>query len=741
MATDPHRLPFYSRLRESLIASYIDKTTIRSVAQDAGIDWADVIPDGSPRSAWNDVLLNARRQRRVRQLIEITAKQYPNNEGLQQALTEFDPAEEIVATNTEVDELSEAIVSLDIGEVDSPIVNVELLGFANGIPMQMLQLAFSGQSATPSQFAAVSSGSRTRSALSDRDRFESAENTRRSVLQRSAQRAEADFAKMGSKVREIEAEQRPSPPKPPQYLNGFPGPGDPEYSNIVNDSVARQQYIDRRDRINEERKINFEAAIRRHEAALENYKKRQQDLLGYRSEVNQLRQQVNQCNFEIARFEREFADGMQRHNREIEAARSRDVVQLLADLGTSSARDLSDNKNAARGYIAAISIHIIYSFAQKWLDPSSAAAAKQITKDADENADAAVRSRHCSIGGELLRRFGTISGAEDRFANEVQTIRTLLNTLPVGELARARSAFDDKLNEKEFPPVPNYDNVVGPVEYNLTVEALAEMRKGIVAAKESRQMLLDETSDLLTQAAAARGRAEVHCARIDAEKEELKAFLVEATCIWKILGIAEQEAEASRAFTVVLQKETLRRFERFAKVVTACEHGEFLPNEGKNILSDHVSESFSDKRNEVVSQLGDLAKIDQEYEFALKDIVHVPCRIAIKSSKWLTIFAVGCAVPVLNVFCVALFLRRVLSLRAWLHSVFPEFRDVLILAQKLTFAIGAMSLVFGFVLFGVLDLASAAHSIVTPTAKTLVQIVGVSEALTGALALWCWVKL
>lgn len=100
MATNPQTLQYYTRLREALVLSFEDKTTIKVVAKDAGIDWGDVDPDGSARNAWDDVIRNARKQRRLRQLIEVTSTQYPLNVGLQQALEAYDPADEAIVTIT-----------------------------------------------------------------------------------------------------------------------------------------------------------------------------------------------------------------------------------------------------------------------------------------------------------------------------------------------------------------------------------------------------------------------------------------------------------------------------------------------------------------------------------------------------------------------------------------------------------------------------------------------------------------
>jgi hypothetical protein len=96
MATSAQVSKYYADLREALVASYNEKENIKLLAEEADLDWGDVNTAGNARALWDDVLHNARKQRKVQPIIELAAKEYPLNDGLQLALVAFDSADEAI---------------------------------------------------------------------------------------------------------------------------------------------------------------------------------------------------------------------------------------------------------------------------------------------------------------------------------------------------------------------------------------------------------------------------------------------------------------------------------------------------------------------------------------------------------------------------------------------------------------------------------------------------------------------
>lgn len=87
------------RTRETLLSLFDDKASIEQLARDAGVDWGDVVPDGSPRTLWWNVFSSA--PDRVLDIIGETLRErhYPNNEDLRNCLAYLKdvPTAEIVS--------------------------------------------------------------------------------------------------------------------------------------------------------------------------------------------------------------------------------------------------------------------------------------------------------------------------------------------------------------------------------------------------------------------------------------------------------------------------------------------------------------------------------------------------------------------------------------------------------------------------------------------------------------------
>ncbi|MCB0064490.1 MAG: hypothetical protein KDE19_20335, partial [Caldilineaceae bacterium] len=76
------REKFQRDLRDICAELYPDKSSMRRVLDDAGIKWADINLDESPRNSWHAIINEAINQGQLPQLIEIVCSEYPNNPNL-----------------------------------------------------------------------------------------------------------------------------------------------------------------------------------------------------------------------------------------------------------------------------------------------------------------------------------------------------------------------------------------------------------------------------------------------------------------------------------------------------------------------------------------------------------------------------------------------------------------------------------------------------------------------------------
>lgn len=78
-------------LRNTLIRLYNDRADAKRAAEDAGLNVFQISFEGSATNVWHNILAEAEKQGKaaVQALIEVASGQYPNDEGLQQAVTAY----------------------------------------------------------------------------------------------------------------------------------------------------------------------------------------------------------------------------------------------------------------------------------------------------------------------------------------------------------------------------------------------------------------------------------------------------------------------------------------------------------------------------------------------------------------------------------------------------------------------------------------------------------------------------
>lgn len=735
MSTSTQDLPYYSKLREALLEYYDDKTNIRRLTRDAGIDWGDVDPDGSPRATWDDVLIHARKQRRVRPLIEKALGQFSKSATLRQALQDFDPDQEFIVSNGELEKLNEELMLLQIPALDSDGGRPQFFGLTEIIPGSLLDLIFSKKAPTQSEFRATFSGGYTRTAASALQKYEWDSGQRRSAIQQTIARVKSELAKIDSKIRTIESTRQPEMPRQPEYLSGAP------FNILSSDTEALKKHYEYQARQNEQNKRNHESAMRRYEQSLQEYKQQQLDLPGYRFERNQLSQQVDQSTSELARFEREFQDGCRRLNDEKEIARSRDLVQVLTELEATAASQLSAEASVGRGFVLGLMLRVIAAMTERWLDPSSLLAAKQVSNDAGEMIDEAVRNQYRSIGSALLSRCQVVDHAAKEIDHEIQDIQALLETLPNEKLAEVQSAAEKLLKEPKFDSVPSYKNTDSEAELNKIKSALTATQAGILAAGVARRQLLDSTVDLLPNVTAVHADAKTHVDKIENAASQLKPFAAEACTLWGIMSRAVLESEMAMAFSSAFKREATRRFEAFSRLMARCDYrGDFL-NGGEQVLSRHVSSLFVRDRAAVQKDLDSLGALKKSYDHALEDIDQEPNRIAGSNSTLLTALAIVAWIPFVNAVCAGVFLGSLASLKEWLSSELAPMVNLRKRAKAMAILMLVLALTSTLVLFLNFDQTQTWLDTKGENMRVVAPLAIVADILTMVLSIWSWAKL
>lgn len=620
MTIDEMDLPYYPRLREALLECVSDKTVIRTIASDIGIDWGDVNPDGVLRSHWDNVIYAARKQGKIRALIEFVSVKYPENETIRQLLNDFDPAAEAPPW---VDSRTFDMTSIQIAVSEERELSDLLILALGRLPKDLMEFA------TSSSAPVVTGGQHEAKAKDELSRYctkcENQEKRMEMEKNRQKQQMNSLINESQNQISKIRSLEKPEEPTEPIW----PTRVDPPWANEFEKNDTRI-WLEREQANFYRKRDDYHKSLAKYPILLQKYHEAQATLPELCARLSKLQVDTEHAEREAANeiegFRIEQIPKVAELERQVRLAKDRDLHEYLMEVQNKAASSLSRNSKSG-----------IEEFTQLLLLTAVNSKCRETQTVGDNSlTEAFLRIRELIEGG-LAGRHNEI--ARPWVAAVVNTLHTLesnkqrlcqiqetLNSIPEDELTRRLERLQSLLNVP-LPVVPDYKDVVSPVK-------LDHMHQECIEIIQSLFMHISRLTD--EQGEDSRDfQGQVSVALANA-KEILDAMLEAATHSASIAGgitmvltlmssAKPSQGLWARQFSLSIQSEADRRARTgFGDLVLQSDERHFLWDDANQVILNHQSTSFFDLHNSLSDKIAICKSRADSIEEAATCIQRIP---------------------------------------------------------------------------------------------------------------------
>lgn len=538
-----------------------------------------------------------------------------------------------------------ALRLLDLGAHPSP---PETLRTAKFLPVPLLDKVLSGSELPPEELDPLLKGEQLPAAR--KSLAESLDRTQKEVsaLEERLAKVLAQERELSARIEFLERERPPTPPVPPTFPVERPGIFD-----LDRDSPRLQEQRTQRREAYEAALRLYQVEMERHREQVEDFDRRRASLRLDRMQLEGVWQTSEQTELHLTRLRQEGESERCRLEREVAAARAKDIVRLLQEMRDRALQWMEDSGTTGQGFFLLLSTAIAIPVLSRHLAGHAAEAmwADQIAQRLYGAAEEGVRRDPQALGQDGLALVMALQEGIEEGERTTAEVRRVLDSVPA-EALRRFGLEQQSLLRFASPRVESFESLLDPISIAKAIERVERHRVELAGTLSAIRMLEAETAAFQQVAEETKQRAADLLRRLRSGMDSLLPRLDDCRWIWTLLARAAESPSLggeARRFCACLRAEAKQRLEEPPEaLVSRCESRAFGLPEAEAVCAEHPVTTYLIRAEELQRRRPKLEARAAELNWDGRKLAELPRRRAEEYRREFRLATLWTVVPLIG---------------------------------------------------------------------------------------------